>query len=101
MSNVVDIRTYKEIDPILRKGDLVGILSIGEEDKRPVGHTAIVVDVLEMLSPDTDAPGQASWLSVAIPDEECWLKYELSLGCVIRILGPEADELKGYQQDSV
>jgi|7_EtaG_2_1085326.scaffolds.fasta_scaffold21025_3 hypothetical protein len=102
MSNIIDMREYREIDPILRKGDLVRVI----EYQSPYAHcidglTGIVIEILETMGSDSEAPGQASWLTVAIPDEEGWVEYDLSLGNVVRILGVEADELRRYQVGSV
>ena len=100
MSNVIDMREYREIDPILRKGDLVRVV---EHAHLPgIGRSSgIVSEILETYGPDSDAPGQASWLTIAIPDEEGWCEYDVALDVIVRILGPEADELRGYRQDSM
>lgn len=100
MSNIIDMREYREIDPILRKGDLVRVV---EPDWFPGvdGLTGIVVEILETYGSDSDAPGQASWLTIAIPDEEGWCEYEVAIDMIVRILGGEADELRGYQAGSV
>ena len=63
--------------------------------------TGIVVEILETYSSDSDAPGQASWLTIAIPDEEGWCEYEVALDMIVRILGGEADELRGYRDGSM
>ncbi len=98
MSNVIDMRGYREVDPILRKGDLVRIV---DDEATVDGLTGIVIEILEILGPDSEAPGQASWMTVAFPDEEGWAEYDLSLGSIVRILGEEADALRGYQHGSV
>ena len=98
MSNVIDMREYREVDPILRKGDLVRIV---DDEAEIDGLTGSVIEILEILGPDSEAPGQASWMTVALPDEEGWVEYDLSLGSIVRILGEEADVLRGYQHGSV
>ena len=102
--NVIDLSKCKPTDPILRKGDLVRIteeeLYMGElylEDA-----TGIVTEVLQRLGEDTDAPGQAVIFSVAVPDRIDadlgeWDLVEMRLEQVRRILGPEADALRGYE----
>jgi hypothetical protein len=89
--NVIDLRKCKPLDPILRKGDLVRIT---EEDL-----TGIVIEVLQRFGEDADAPGQAAIFSVAVPrpDEDEWDLVEMQLEQVRRILGPEADALRGYE----
>ena len=100
--NVIDLRKCKPIDPILRKGDLVRIteeeLYLGELYLEDL--TGIVTEVLQRLGEDTDAPGQAAIFSVAVPDrndEDEWDLVEMRLEQVRRILGPEADALRGYE----
>ena len=102
MSNIIDMREYREIDPILRKGDLVRVIEYQPPYEHHIdGLTGIVVEVLETYGPDTDVPGQASWLTIAVPYEEGLSEYEVALGMIVRLLGAEADELRGYQVGSV
>ena len=100
--NVIDLRDCKPIDPILRKGDLVRIT----EDELYLGElyledlTGIVTEVIVRYAEHTEAPGQAAVFNVAVPDrndEDEWDLVELRLEQVRRILGPEADALRGYE----
>ena len=100
--NVIDLRKCKPLDPILRKGDLVRIteeeLYLGELYLEDL--TGIVIEVLQRFGEDADAPGQAAIFSVAVPDrndEDEWDLVEMQLEQVRRILGPEADALRGYE----
>ena len=70
MSNVVDIRKYKEVDPILRKGDLIKI--VDNSDRAGDVMHGIVVGILETFGQDTDTPVPAMWLTIAVPDEDGW-----------------------------
>ena len=99
--NVIDLRTCKPIDPILRKGDLVRIteeeLYLGEIYLEDL--TGIVIEVFQRFCIG-DAEGQAAVFSVAVPDrndEDEWDLVEMRLGQVRRILGPSADALRGYE----
>ena len=98
--NVIDLRKCRPIDPILRKGDLVRITEeeLCHGELYLEGLTGIVTEVLQRLAEDTDAPGQAAVFAVAVPDsEESWDMVELCLDQVQRILGPAADDIRGYE----
>jgi hypothetical protein len=98
MSNVVDIRTWKGTDPILRKGDLVIVRDT--DDEHILGLGGIVTEVLQRYSEDSEAPGQAATIVIAIPAEEDeWSRFVLPLASVNRRLGLEADALRGYEID--
>ena len=98
MSNVIDIRQWKGTDPILRKGDLVIVRDTDDEDILGLG--GIVTEVLQRLGEDSEAPGQASTVVIAIPTEEDgWSQFVLPLASVNRRLGSEADALRGYEID--
>jgi hypothetical protein len=98
MSNVIDIRQWKGMDPILRKGDLVVVRDTDNDDILGLG--GIVTEVLQRLGEDSEAPGQAVVVVIAIPmEEEDWGRFELPVASINRRLGLEADALRGYEID--
>jgi len=98
-SNVIDLRTRREVDPILRRGDLVRIVSAeeeGEEVEELIGYTGVVTDVVLRWGEDTEAPGQAKHIMIAVPFELGWEEVSLPVDSIHRVLGTDADELRGY-----
>ena len=67
-SNIVYLDDHRQINPILGRGDLVRIVS-----PEIVG---IVVGVTAVMGPDSDAPGQAASVDVAVPYDEEWVIHE-------------------------
>ena len=84
-TNVVFLEDHIGIDPILRKGDVVRIKQFGVE--------GIVVGIKEVMGPDSDAPGQASIIDVAVPMEEEWQIFEgVELSEIIRLIDCQKGE---------
>ena len=67
-SKVVFLDDHREVDPILGRGDLVRIVDLE--------LAGIVVGVTAICGPDSEAPGQASAVDVAVPYEEEWVIHE-------------------------
>ena len=104
-SNVIDIREYRELDPILRKGDVVRFVgeveSAGEtlmEDF--LGYTGLVTEIVLRWGEDTDAPGQAKHVMVAVPFEEGWEQVPAPVSSLHRVLGQDSNALRGYEADT-
>ena len=111
MGDVISLRSAHPIDPILRKGDLVRLVAMAkwaglceddpEEDWEAVeridGMCAVVLQVEMLYGEDTESPGQAASITVAVPFDDGWEEVpEVPLHHVHRVLGPEADEIRGY-----
>ena len=108
MDNVIDIRKHGEIDPILRRGDLVKLVDISElEDEWTEGLldvVAIVVGISMVYPDDHDiAPGQAARVNLAFPfDDGEWEQIEdVSTQSVHRLIGPDSYDLRGFHQGRV
>ena len=115
MSNVIEFRKNKPIDPIIRRGDFVRLVDIdsiveGYDDEsiewmseNLYDVVAIVVGVKSVYPPDHPASGQAVLIDIAIPiDEEEWMPLdEVSTQHVNRVIGLEADRRTSYRQEYV
>jgi len=115
MGEVISLNEHVETSPILRKGDLVRLIDIGsytrdlgfddddEDDEvgeimAVEGHSGIVIRIEMVLPPShNEAPGQATYVTIAVPQGDGWLEIEsISTQCIRRIIGPEAHALRGY-----
>ena len=111
MGDVISLRSAIPIDPILRKGDLVRLVAMekwagldeddSEEDweaiERIDGMCAVITQVELLYGADTETPGQAASVSVAVPFEDGWEEVEeIPLRHVHRVLGQDASEIRGY-----
>ena len=67
-SNVVFLDDHRVINPVLGRGDLVRML---DDDL-----DGIVVGVTAIFGPDSEAPGQASTVDVAVPYDAEWPIFE-------------------------
>ena len=98
MSNVIDINDVRGVDPILRKGDVVRVTEFPWEpcfgEERLQHCTGIVTEVLKRYGEDSDAPGQAAYVVVAIPGEEYWDEVEVPLCSLRRIIGLDSKALR-------
>ena len=117
MDNIVRLCDVKPEDPILRRGDLVRFYDMhsyadldmtvpedaDEEDYFAwvadlEGQCGIVSSICMTLPLDhPSAPGQATYVDIAVPLEDGWEVIEsISLHHVRRILGDDARAIRGY-----
>ena len=83
-SNVVFLDEHREMDPILSRGHIVWI--------RDLDEAGIVVKVEQLFGPDSEAPGQASVVHVAVPQGEEWVIHEgVHLHELHRLVGRRLD----------
>lgn len=100
MSNVIPFILHKEQDPILRVGDLV-ILRLPDDyddvDGELDGLCGIVIGILSVYGPESEAPGQAREINVGIPvDDDEWEEIITPVECVHRVLGLESKRMRGH-----
>jgi len=118
MGDVIRLCDKQPADPILRKGDLVRLVNMEEfadieaadnEELHELycsaeGCTGIVVCIDMILPPShPEAPGQATYITVAVPceededEEDGWHEIDsISIFHVRRIISEETNEFKGY-----
>ena len=111
--NIIELKEHRAQSPILRKGDLVRLQKMQEfvdeadcldpdhdwDADNLNGATGIVTSI-ELKLPDDHptAPGQAMYATIAVPHEEGWEEIGgLSIYHMVRILGPDAEELRECQ----
>ena len=113
MDNVILFREESPMSPILKKGDIVRLVrmdefaSQGEVDEEEYeqlcdleGVCGIIISIDMILPLDNeDAPGQAVYMSVAIPyEDESWEQIErIGIYHIHRVIGPDAWKLRGYE----
>jgi len=111
--NVILFREAVELSPILKKGDVVRLVKMdefsshieaNEEDHDHLceleGVCGVVINIDMMFPADNEeAPGQATYVSVAIPyEDEAWEEMEcISIYHIHRVVGPDSWELRGYE----
>jgi hypothetical protein len=92
-SNVVFLSDHREISPILSRGDLVTIMSNGLD--------GLVVGVTSIFGPDSNAPGQASTVDIAVPTDENWEVFEdVSIHEIRRIISKEYQLSRGVDTET-
>ena len=114
MGEVILFKDRVEVDPILRKGDLVRLVDMEEyavemseqeedediyEELMAFEGFAGIVHGIEMVLPGCHAvaPGQALYITVAVPCEDGYHEVNaISVECVRRILSTDAHALRGY-----
>jgi hypothetical protein len=107
-SNVIELRKFQEIDPVLRRGDFVRLKKMTEFfDENPESADQLwdqidpedlegavgIVSSIELTLPldHPAAPGQSMYVTVAVAfDEENWVEvHDVSIFHMSRIIGPD------------
>ena len=105
---IINISDYRGVDPILRKGDEVRIIAEYEIEVDDFGFGSQEYDLIDLqdrrgivisvdcMYLDTDNfPGQAEYITVAIPFEDGWETFpEIHISNVRRILSKEFNAIR-------
>ena len=105
MENVIQLSDFREIDPLLRKGDIVKLVKMrefddGQEYPDPEdleGLTGVVTGIEIVFGKDSDCPGQAAYANVVVPLEEGWEELgAISIYHLRRVIGPDLHTLRDF-----
>ena len=105
--NIIQFYKATPLDQKLKRGDLVRLVNMDEYDDDEVGEffedlVGVVTGIVATFGEDSEAPGQAAFANIAIPEEEGWTELDsVSLYHLRRILGEDSRSLRGYVNEEV
>tara|TARA_Y100000310_G_scaffold182257_1_gene182338 strand:- start:896 stop:1237 length:342 start_codon:yes stop_codon:yes gene_type:complete len=113
MGEIINFYDTRPFDPILKKGDLIRLVRMKEfaeieydietyEFYSSLEGVCGIVTGIDMILPQDhdDAPGQAMFVTVSVPYEECWETIaSISICHIRRIIGSDSKEFNEYHRE--